>query len=723
VFLDAVYGRPASYRAVDALHARTGGNPFFLEELLAGAGDVDLDELCDVPLPWSLAEAVRNQLEDLEADERRIVEAASVLGRRVPFDLLAAVTGCSEDDLIGILRSLVARGMMLEAENDVFSFTHALAQEAVEEELLGRERRRLHQAALDALRAAGSTDEAALANHARGAGRHADMVVAARAGAARYIAQGSTYQALQLAELGLSEADDDTELLLVAARAAWLAGLLDEAAGHADHLLAVARSTGDLESESAALRLIVRLHWELGDVDAMKDATDEVLAVIERLGKTEEQGRAMALLAQSFMLRGFNDEAVAWADQAIVTADQLGLPHVRVAAEVEKGSSLCSMPGRFEEGAQLLARVADEAEALGEHVVVARALHNQVRTDVRRYELNEARRLLERMRQAAERAGFDSMAIAAYAEGRAELAVWEGDLAGALEALDRGRRSDRGYVHTGKRSWYRVFEAGLTLELGDLDRAEQLRDALAPLVLTAASWFDGLSLHLACRRGDLVQARAYLAQLLDDSESNPTPGQLVHDVVSAALRAGMPTDALRPLIDVATSHEREPLPADSAWRSLLNAQLAEADHDIDAALEGFEDAAKRGEAEMHFAVLATAHVGAARCLIARGRADEARVHVAEAEAQLARWAGWRVDDLHAVQRRLGIGPHVGGPQQLTPREREVVALLAEGLTNAELADRLYISPKTAAVHVSNILAKLGMTSRTEVAAWAVREGH
>ena len=60
--------------------------------------------------------------------------------------------------------------------------------------------------------------------------------------------------------------------------------------------------------------------------------------------------------------------------------------------------------------------------------------------------------------------------------------------------------------------------------------------------------------------------------------------------------------------------------------------------------------------------------------------------------------------------------------ELTRREREVAALLAEGLSNSELARRLYISPRTAAVHVSNILTKLGMASRTEVAAWAVRNG-
>jgi DNA-binding NarL/FixJ family response regulator len=118
----------------------------------------------------------------------------------------------------------------------------------------------------------------------------------------------------------------------------------------------------------------------------------------------------------------------------------------------------------------------------------------------------------------------------------------------------------------------------------------------------------------------------------------------------------------------------------------------------------------------------TAHVGAARCLIAEGELDEARTHAEAAAPFLDRWRGWRADELLAVQRRLGLGPTPSGPEALTPREREVARLLAEGLSNSQLADRLYISPRTAAVHVSNILSKLGMSSRTEVAAWAVRDG-
>ena len=83
----------------------------------------------------------------------------------------------------------------------------------------------------------GSEDRLALALHARGAGRYEDMVAEARIGARESLARGSTYQARHLAEIGLSEAEDDLELLALAARACWLAGLLDDAAAHCDRWL------------------------------------------------------------------------------------------------------------------------------------------------------------------------------------------------------------------------------------------------------------------------------------------------------------------------------------------------------------------------------------------------------------------------------------------------------------------------------------------------------
>jgi DNA-binding CsgD family transcriptional regulator len=133
----------------------------------------------------------------------------------------------------------------------------------------------------------------------------------------------------------------------------------------------------------------------------------------------------------------------------------------------------------------------------------------------------------------------------------------------------------------------------------------------------------------------------------------------------------------------------------------------------------------------------------ARAHLAAGHPEVVRPLAEAAVADLARWPGRRHDEATALARRARISPAptpgtssaAGGAtardapgatvgaeaaNELTPREREVAALVALGLSNGELARRLFISPKTASVHVSNILAKLGMTRRAEIAAWAVR---
>src|SRR5262249_25778271 len=149
-----------------------------------------------------------------------------------------------------------------------------------------------------------------------------------------------------------------------------------------------------------------------------------------------------------------------------------------------------------------------------------------------------------------------------------------------------------------------------------------------------------------------------------------------------------------------------------------------ADGRSDAALTGYEHAAEA--VALRAPVRGTAHTGAARCLIDLGPVDRARAHVSAAAVLLGHWAGWRGGAGEPPRRRGGLPtPEAGGTgvagATLTPREREVAGLIAEGLTNAELARRLYISKKTAAVHVSNILGKLGLSSRTQVAGWLKRE--
>ena len=234
--LGAIHGDVVPFRVAETMHARTGGNPYFLEQLVVAAGGVPLEELGSQPLPWNLAEVLGSQVDDLEPVERHVIETAAVLGRRVPFDVLAEVAGVDEGELIAVLRNLVAGGLLLETDPDVFGFRHDLAREAIEGRLLGREHRRIHEAALDLLRRTNSSDLAAMARHAHRAGRLDEMMDLVRAGARHYQSIGSSHQALGLAELGLSEADGDMELRSAAAHAAWLAGLHDDAIEHARRL-------------------------------------------------------------------------------------------------------------------------------------------------------------------------------------------------------------------------------------------------------------------------------------------------------------------------------------------------------------------------------------------------------------------------------------------------------------------------------------------------------
>ncbi len=612
--LAAATGAPAPVRAATALHHRTGGNPFFLEELLRLLPGYDLEALVDQPLPWSLAEVLRRQVDDLDPVSHRIVEAAAVLGHRIPFDLLADVTGTGENELIAVLRDLVTRGVLVESGEDEFVFRHALVHEAITDQMLGRQRRRLHEAALDVLLGGGASDPAMVAHHAHGAGRYADMVAAARRGAALYLSIGSAFQALQLAEMGLDEEPDDPELLAAAARAAWLAGLLDDGVRHGRRW----RDLADVATDRAeSLYLLVRIAWESYDTAAMRALTRDIETLIAQLPPGAGQARAMTAIAQSAYLRDDLDAALLWSDRALVLADEFDLPDIRLAALLEKGSTLAERPQTDAEGHQILAGLVDEVEKAGEWVLAARALNVLVQL-VPPTSPTEQSENLERMRKAAERAGFESLAVATYFQNRARLLVRAGDLNAAITALQEGRDQDRSYRRRGRWADYHgVFLAGLCLESGELDRVEQLIADLAALPANPPATIPGLVFHLACRRGDVPRAEAALDEFLTDLAEQPwRSGGQAHDLISAALHLGLPPHRLDQMA--------AELLDDGVWdvdRTLVEAQLAEAYGRHAEALPGYLSIA-----EAHAlgpAVRGTVRVGAARCLLAAGQRAEA----------------------------------------------------------------------------------------------------
>jgi tetratricopeptide (TPR) repeat protein len=503
------------YQVAEALHRRTGGNPFFLEELVVTAGRVDPARLATLPLPWNLSEAVLRRLDDLAPSQRRVVDAAAILGRRISFDLLAAVTGSGEDELIAILRHLVAENVMVEEEPDLFAFRHALTREAIGGRLLGRERRRLHEKALAALQETGAGDWAAIAWHAQGAGRYEEMVEAARTGAWSYLQQGSTAEALRLAETGLSEADHDPDLLAAASKAAWMIGLLPLAIEHGRRWHAQAAAGGDPAAEAAALVHLARLYWEARDFQRQWQTVWAALRVAEPLGESEPLARAYSLAAEAHMLNEQHAEAVRWADKALAMAEAVGCPAVRAAALVNKGTALADRVDGHDEGVALLERAVAEAEAGDFGYVLHRALYNLLVQQVDVWPPERSRRVLQRMRETGEQTGRGSEAPG-WALHRSEIAIVEGDPEAALASLRDARRSDlvpvEGWIDP---CWIDLIEVALLLEAGRLDQAEALlrrhddrtgaeRDPYD------TAWLWAVRLRMAAARGRLDAVRALL---------------------------------------------------------------------------------------------------------------------------------------------------------------------------------------------------------------------
>jgi DNA-binding CsgD family transcriptional regulator/tetratricopeptide (TPR) repeat protein len=740
--VDAVR-REATPRPVAAeLHRRTRGNPFFLEELLVASRDIPTERLPALPLPVSLTEAVLRHLDGLEPIERQVVDAAAVLGQRIAFDLLAAVTGLGEDDLIDVMRTLVGRGLVVEEEADVFSFRHALTREAVAGRLLGRERRRLHEKAFAAMQELGSDDWASLAHHAGGAGRWDEMVEAARAGAAQYLRSGSPYQALRLAEMALEEADDDIGVLELAARAAWTADLRQSALERAEQWRRLAELAGRDEDRCRALRLIARVRWEHGDSEGQRRAVEEAERVAERLPPGPEAVRVLNLVAETQLLAWHGEDAVLWADRALALAEEVGADAEIGPILVNKGSAITDTPNGHVEGWELTLSGVARAEAQGDWHNVLRGLHNITQTAFVMWPSERSHAHLDRMQAAADRGGWKSWSAKILDLRATLLAHVDGDLRAALEATDRAFGIGK-HPMPNEDAWTKFKGAALRAEAGDLATARALilesrNCGMSPC--TEASELEGhvaaLEVELAARAGDVAAALGHLQNAArraqDAGGLNLWTSDWWRRAQFAAVRGGVAVAAVRALADeVGPARPLDGVHDDPTWPALVEAAMLEATGDSAGAFDTYTRATTAGDdigRNRSPIPTAEAFLGVARTGLALNRLAEARAAVSRALAVLDRWFGPRRDDADALARRLGVGPAPepvpvpSAPVALTAREREVAALVAEGCTNGEIAKRLVISTKTASVHVSNILAKLGMSSRTEIATWAVREG-
>ncbi len=713
--LGAIGGSPATSAAVEAVYRRSGGIPFVVEELVRCCGpDACIDDLKSAQLPWSLDEAVRQQLAGLAPDDRRVVDALAVFGDPAPFEVLVPVCELDEARLLAALRTLVAQGIVVEPADDTFWFAHALVADAVHQQLLGRERRRLHERSFAALRAMSEPDHAAMARHALGAGQFELIPSIAREGARRYLDRGASFQALRLASEALSEAPNDPELLSVATDAAWRLEYGSEALAYAQQWQA--NAVTDLDRVES-MRFVARMHHELLDVEQRDQALHDLETFTEALPQGMARGRGEGAVAQLHMLSSRGELAVTWADRALADARRNGDEWLEAQASVERASANEPGGGRDETERELL-EARELARRVGDGVLECRALNNLLGVVTPHGPRGEWAR--EQLREASARCGLDKL-------GAGMLAMWEAEAALARGDMRVMRRSlaEAGQYWSADTSEYGHYQAQiaeLRIEEGLVDAAFAAEDAAHSCSGRTKDHLSEIPVRLigyalAGRRTEAEQTFEQMLSLPVVADSSRSLW-FIMQVVHSALQAGVPVSGVRSEF---VEGWARPHPSYEFVARHVEGLLRMAEGDAAGAAASLGAVLQSPDASLYVPMIGTLRTAYAAALLADGQRTSALVAAQAAVAELSSWPGWRRDRAEALVRRLeGSGARADG--ELTPREREVAALIAEGLTNSQLAERLYISPKTAAVHVSNILMKLGLSGRAEVAAWAVRHG-
>jgi DNA-binding CsgD family transcriptional regulator len=307
------------------------------------------------------------------------------------------------------------------------------------------------------------------------------------------------------------------------------------------------------------------------------------------------------------------------------------------------------------------------------------------------------------------------------------LAHVEGDLAAARATVSL-HESVRG------RRWMALVDGELSFEAGELELAEELlafaraTPRSGPGGATDRGFSLGLAARVAARRGDPEGAADLISQLAATIEVLPKERQITfsdtwHGALVAACQSGMSLEQVRDLERLlGTRPEPTGHQGDPGWPPHLQGAMAELAGDLDEAIVQYTAAATQTGWRRSVPAKADALMGLARSQLLAGDHEAAKRSAGQALNLLDRWTGWRREEAKALVRRLQGAGSPSRDGDLTPREREVAALVAEGLSNGEIGKRLYISTKTASVHVSSILRKLAMSNRSEIAAWAVRTG-
>lgn len=676
-----VLARRAGHPAA-GVYAVTGGNPFFVTEVLASAAP---------GVPPTVRDAVLARAERLSPRARSVLDAAAVIGARAEPWLLRAVVG---DDTAPV-EEAVSRGLLRSIEGG-FAFRHELARQAILDAIPPATARALHHAVLDALRSspAGGDDPARLAHHAEAAGDGQAVLRYAPEAGDRAVALGAHREA-----------------------AAQYARALRFA-----HALEPARRA----------RLLERYAQEASVLDQLAESIEARRCAVELFraaGEPLKAGANMARLASHLVSAGRNAEGERLSRQAIELLETLPPgPELVTAYRIQAGLRMLNRDTR--EAVAWGERALALATAMGTPEEIA-AIHNAIGSALLTAGVDEGRRHLELSRALAQEAGLDPAVALAYLNLGSALGeqhrfheAEEALAAGIAYAAERDLDNMRNYMV--------AWQALVHLYLGRWNEAaEEASDVLRRPATSAIARIMALVAlgRLRARRGD-PDAMSPLGEALALAQQTATL-QRVAPVraarAEAAWLAGRSETVLleaRAAFDLAAQHDHAWFIGELGfWRWRVG--------DLAAPPPGSARPFRlQMEGDWQAAADAWAQMG---CPYEQARA------LADGDDEAARRAVTIFDHLGArpaaelVRRQLrarGVrsiprGPRAvtrRNPAGLTARELEILALLGEGLQNAEIASRLVLSPKTVDHHVSAVLAKLEARSRAEAVAAAYRLG-
>ncbi|MER7788963.1 AAA family ATPase [Streptomyces sp. NPDC097640] len=781
-----IHGARPDRALVDRIFERSDGNAFFVEEIARS-----ISEGCATGLSESLRDLLLVRVEALPEEAQRVVRFLAEGGSTVEYELLRAVAGLGEDDLIDALRAAVGANILRPTGDDSgYRFRHALVREAVADDLLPGERSRINRRYAETLEdepALVRADERAarLASywyHAHDPAKALPAVLRASVEARRRYAHAEQLRLLERAmELweDVPEGIREEQRPLDYAEAYPACGCDDTALRHLDLLAEVvvaALRSGQRERALTVTKRALRGLDESEDPLRAAWFWTQKSKLVGSLGRGDgwaELGRAQELVrglppsavhadvlaeaASWSMVRKHGPDGFAVAERAVELARLVGARSTELHARLTLGYFKAES-GDVEGGLAEMREVCEAAIEMGDVSIVGRCFINLVSGLEGLGRSAEAVEVAEKGVRILDRFGLpDSLAwvFGNMAESLLSLGRW----AEAEEAAATTRRMAIGNK-TGRIALNRF--ARLALARGDWDTAErELSVAREQKNLIPEPQFSipltHFSLELAAARGGILEVRELLGQTLGDSlrvgMQRYTWPLLAAAAAAEADARGLPAaepgraEALA-RIRATAKQVAQPVPVWRAYGLLVDAELARA--------EGHDDADRWAEAVAAFQrldrpdPLARARFRWAEALLASGAARERVAEpLAAAHATALRLAARPLrEGIELLARRARL-PLASGPAAaattpiaalpaaspadpaaepadpaaalgLTPRERDVLRLVALGRSNRQIAEELFISPKTASVHVSNILAKLEVSGRGEAAAVAHR---